>query len=81
VATLFTRECEDADARGELTSDWMRAKKEEIVKVYMEDVLRKIKRRKGGEPGKAPAPSPRPGGKSPLYNPTAGPKSSQQKPW
>ena len=29
----------------------------------------------------APAPSPRSGGKPPLFNPTAGPKGSQQVPW
>ena len=81
AATLFTRECEAADARGELTADWMRTKKEDIIKVYMEDALRKIKRRKGGKPVGTPAPSPRPGVKPPLFNPTAGSKDSQKKGW
>ena len=80
AASLFTRECEAADARGELTADWMRAKKEEIVKVYMEDALRRAKRIKGGKPGKAPAPSPRPRVKPKLFDPT-GPGASQKKGW
>ena len=80
AATLFTKECEAADARGELTSDWMRARKEEIVKVYMEDALRKIKRRKGGKPVGTPAPSPRPGGKPKLFDPT-GPGARQKEGW
>jgi len=81
AASLFTQECEVADAKGELTAEWMRTKKEEIVKVYMEDALIRTKSMKGGKPMGAPAPSPRPGGKPPLFNPTAGPKGSQQKGW
>ena len=79
AASLFTHECEAADARGELTPEWMRTKKEEIVRVYMEDALIRTKRIKRGKPVGTPAPSPRPGGKPPLFNP--GPRASQKKGW